>query len=111
VHTNTIELEDTPFNSGAVLVLTSRDKLSPGDALSRFRRSVSIWLAESDTGRAAWMKNDCAFSYREFYDLDVSKDPEFRRILVVNGLTSAVGRMSEAVRLDERWDQVFEPER
>lgn len=110
MHTTTIELEDTPFNHGAMLVLTSREKLDPKNALSRFRRSVSIWLHESEIGRTALVESDYAFGYCEFDNFNVSKDPEFRRILVINGLTSAVIRKSEAVRLGERWGSSFEPE-
>ncbi len=109
MHTVRINIDNTPYPQRITLTIISHDKLSPSDALSRFHRSIRQWLANTDVGKASWEARH-QFNYGDFVVDAVARDPEFRRFLVTNGLTSAVVHRVEAVELGEHWDRVFEPE-
>ena len=94
----------------AILVVQSHERLAPRDALSRFRRSVSQWLANTDEGRKSWEASSHDFNYGDFRQDGVAGDKGFLRLLRANGLLAAKVERMEAIDCDEAWDSTFEPE-
>ena len=93
----------------AVLVIRSREKLMPRDALSRFRRSVSQWLANTDEGKKSWEASGHGFNYGDYEADRVANCASFNKILNANGLEKAVVK-TEAEDCGESWDSTFIPE-
>ena len=93
-----------------VLVLRSSYALTARDALARFRRSVSQWLANSEAGKAVWERSANDFNYGDFIHYSVADDPEFLRFLNANGLESAKVERYQAEDCGEHWDHSMTPE-
>ena len=91
----------------AQLVLRSHLEMSAEQALYRFRRSVSQWLANTEAGKSAWERSNKVFNYGDILAEGFGTVIPF---LQANGLDSA-----EIIRLDiadcgESWDSSFIPE-
>jgi len=98
------------YIAGRLVLTTPSKKMTAKEALTRFRRSVGQWLANTEVGKAAWEDSHRDFNCGDFRENDVAKDPEFRRFLVANGLTSAQVERFEAEDCGAEWDDVMEPE-
>jgi hypothetical protein len=94
----------------AILVIESAEAIVPKDALARFRRAVSQWLANTGKGKEAWEDSVHDFNYGDFRMHDVAKDADFIRFLRANGLESARVERYAASDCGEHWDHSISPE-
>ncbi len=94
----------------AMLVIESHEKLAPRDALSRFRRSVSQWLANTEEGKRAWEASRQDFNYGDFLQEGVNAHDNFKAILNANGLHNAWVERLEAEDCCTYWDDTIFPE-
>ena len=94
----------------ATLIIRGSRKLTPKEALARFKRSVGQWLANSTTGKRAWVNSHKDFNYGDYLQEDVARDKDFVKFLVANGLYSAVVEMAKVEDCDEYYDVVMLPE-
>ena len=94
----------------ATLILRGPKKLTPKEALARFKRSVGQWLANSTTGKRAWVNSYKDFNYGDFSQECVADDKNFVKFLVANGLYSAVVEKPKVEDCDEHYDVVMLPE-
>lgn len=94
----------------AILVLKSTSDLDAKQALARFKRSVSQWLANTPRGKSIWASNRQDFNYGDFRENDVGVDPSFIEFLNANGIQSAVVDRFEAETCGETWDTTIHPE-
>jgi hypothetical protein len=106
-----ISRKSNPIDSiPAILVISSTKELEVKDALGRFRRSVSQWLANTEQGKMAWEKSGYTFNYGDFITEDVACRKHFLRFLYANGLSKAEVKYFEAEDCGEYWDRVIKPE-
>lgn len=94
----------------AVLALVAPGKPTSMEMLTRFKRAVSQWLANTERGKLAWRRAGGDFNYGDFQEEHLTEDIEFLKFLEANGLESAEVKGMEAEDLGEDYDMVIRPE-
>ncbi len=94
----------------ARLIIACSQEMTSQEALKRFRRATSQWLANTQDGKAAWAESVHDFNYGDFSMGDVEKDDDFIQFMMANGLLGAHVEQIVTEDCGETWDSVIKPE-